>query len=728
MTFQEALGLFQQGELRQAEQLCRDIIARAHNHADAIHLLGVIECQKKNPAAGIELIKRAITLNPGNALAHSSLGNALEAIGRHQDALASYDRALAIDPDFTQAYFNRGNVLATLQRFEDALASYDRALAVAPEFPQALFNRANLRGHLRRDAQALADYDRVLALMPDFVPALVNRGAMLQRLNRNDEALASYGHALALQPGDVDALNNRGDVLGQMRRHGEALTCFDRALALDPRYQPSLYNRCAALRDLGRYDEAAGAGEKLLALNPGHAFLKGELLHIYMLACDWSRLTLLSESVENDLHAGKKSAEPFGYQAIANSARDLRRCAEIYTAEKYPPQTPLWVGERYTNAKIRIGYLSGEFRQHPTGVLMTELFERHDRNRFELFAFDNGWDDGSEIRGRINRAFDEIVDISHLSDQQAAAAIKQRQIDILVNLNGYFGQLRQGVFSYRPCPVQVNYLGFSGTIGADTIDYILADRWVIPPELQVHYTEKVVYLPDVYQVNDSTRAISDRLPARSEAGLPQDGFVYCCFNNHFKITPAVFDVWMRLLNKTDNAVLWLGKGNAVSQQNLRREAEKRGVPANRLVFADRTEKLADHLARHRLANLFLDTLPFNAGTTASDALWAGLPVLTCTGEAYVGRMAGSLLHAVGLPELITHNLADYEALALKLAATPHLLADLKARLASNRLTHPLFDTERFCRHIESAFTTMQQRCQNGERPAAFTVPHQPALR
>ena len=348
------------------------------------------------------------------------------------------------------------------------------------------------------------------------------------------------------------------------------------------------------------------------------------------------------------------------------------------------------------------------------------LFETHDKQRFELYAFDNGWDDGSATRQRIARAFDEIIPIAGVADEAAAALIRQHEIDILVNLNGYFGQARTDVFGLRPAPVQVNYLGFPGTLGAAYMDYIVADRTVIPPDEQAFYMEKVVYLPDTYQANDSSRNISPLTPTRSAAGLPENAFVFCCFNNNYKITPSLFDVWMRLLQRVPTSVLWLFADNPAAASNLRAAAAQSGVAPERLVFA-RHVALGDHLARHRLADLFLDTLPYNAHTTASDALWAGLPLITCRGTTFPGRVAASLLEAIGLPEMITLSLEEYAALATRLATTPVLLAAVREKLATNRDTHPLFDTGRFCRHLEAAYTTMWDRHQRGETPAGFAV-------
>ena len=558
-------------------------------------------------------------------------------------------------------------------------------------------------------------------MAPDHAEALITRSAILRDLKCFNEALNSCDLALRIFPDHVIALINRGSVLRDLNRPGEALHCLERALRIEPENQDALLNRGRLLGKLKRHDEAARFYEKLLGLVPDYPFAKGELLHQKMLCCDWNQFDFLANSIEADIRAGKKSAEPFGYLAIASSAEQLRRRVELYLADAFPAvASPMWTGQRHDNAKIRIGYLSGEFGEQATSVLLTELFELHDKHRFELFAFDSGHDDGSERRRRICRALDEIVDISGLSDIEAAAVINRRRIDILVNLNGYFGNARQGVFSHKPCPVQVNYLGFPGTIGADYIDYIIADRWVIPPEHHAHYAEKVVYLPDTYQVNDRKRAIAEHAPTRAEAKLPATGFVFCCFNNSYKITPAIFSLWMGLLQKVPDSVLWLLEDNANVAENLRKTAVAHGVAPARIVFAPRAE-LGVHLARHQLADLFLDTLPCNAHTTASDALWAGLPLLTCEGSTFAGRVAASVLSAVGLPELITGSLQEYEERALQLSTTPALLGDIRDKLARNRATHALFNTERFCRHIEAAYINMWQRYQRGEPPAAFTV-------
>lgn len=664
-----------------------EILTRRERQAARLYGQGKALLKASEPRAALDRLDRALRLEPRYAEALNERARALLDLGRLDDALASCQSALGINPDFAEAYYTQGNALLACSALQEALASYERALQ----------------------------------LKPDFADAHYNSGLVLQRLKRPEDALAAYERALELKPDDAEALNNRGNVLVELKRLDLALASFERALSFKHDYVNARFNLGLALQEANRPEDAAQCFAGVLDLAPDYPFAKGKLLHAMMLSCDWSRLPELADSLEADVLAGKKAVEPFVHQGVSGSARAMKVCAETYSAENFPAAgTPLWAGERYSNQRIRVGYVSGELRQQATAILMTGLFESHDKSRFEMFAFDNGWDDGSDIRVRINRAFDEIVDITRRGDLETAAMIRDRKIDILVNLNGFFGRERQAVFSHKPAPIQINYLGFPGTLGVSYMDYILADRHVIPPEHEAFYAEKIVYLPDSYQANDAARRIAQRKFTRGDAGLPETAFVFCCFNNNYKITPTVFDVWMGLLKKVPGSVLWLLEDNPSASAHLRREAAQRDVEPQRLVFAARM-KPDEHLARQTLADLFLDTLPSNAHTTASDALWAGLPILTCTGTAFPGRVAGSLLKAVGLPELIAPTLERYEALALELATTPAMLAGLRAKLAANRTAYPLFDTERFCRHVESAYVTMWQRYQRGEPPACFEV-------
>jgi len=383
----------------------------------------------------------------------------------------------------------------------------------------------------------------------------------------------------------------------------------------------------------------------------------------------------------------------------------------------------LWRGERYDHERIAIAYLSADFHEkHPVARLVAGLFEHHDRTKFEITAISFVADNSDPMQGRIRRASDRYIEVSKRTDRDVARLLRELEVDIVVDLMGFTQDSRPGILGYRPAPIQVNYLGFSGTMGAPYIDYVIADQWVLPRGEESCFSEKIVHLPDTFMATDGTMKVAEAAPTRTEAGLPQDGFVFCAFNQHFKIMPEVFDVWMRLVRHLDGSVLWLTGARDATVRNLRREAERRGVAADRLVFADRVARHEDHLARLRLADLFLDTSPYNAHATACDALWVGLPVVTCQGATFAGRVASSLLHAIGLDELVTTQLAEYEALAIKIATTPAWLGTLREKLAAHRSTHALFDTEQFRRHLETALITMHERHQRGEPAANFAVP------
>jgi protein O-GlcNAc transferase len=437
--------------------------------------------------------------------------------------------------------------------------------------------------------------------------------------------------------------------------------------------------------------------------------------------CDWSALADLDRRIVEAVRGGVAGVTPFTTVIGPSTPADQLRAARSHLRSmKIEALPPIHRGQRHRHERIRVGYLSADFHDHATSYLMAGLFERHDRAKFEISAYSFGPDQKDQSRARLMKAFDRFFDIRPLRDVDAARLLAAHEIDIAVDLKGYTGGARPAILAHRPAPIQVSYLGYPGTMGADFIDYVVADPITVPIDEQAFFTEKIVHLPDCYQANDRERPIAERTPSRAECGLPERGFVFASFNSGLKLTPAFFDIWMRLLKTVPNSVLWLLRDNPWVEANLRREATARGVSPERLVFAPR-ETLADHLARNRLADLFLDTLPYNAHTTASDALWAGLPVVSCIGTTFAGRVAASLLSAVGLPELITRSLEEYEALARHLASDPARLAGIRAKLVRNRLTTPLFDTDRFRRHLEAAYLEMWRIQQRGEKPRAFAV-------
>ena len=562
----------------------------------------------------------------------------------------------------------------------------DRALQQQAHWA-ALMSRGNALHALGRSEDALAEFDRAIEALPDDAGAPYNRGVVLHALGRRDEAVAAFDWAIAIKPDHLDALHNRGVVLGEQNRHAEALVSYERIVAIDPDYPH-------------------GAGNV--------AFERAQL-------CEWRDRDQVVQRVMDGIGRGMPVSVPFPVLALTQRAGMQRACAAVHVARHHPPSPdPLWTGEKYGHDRIRVAYLSADFHEHALAFLIAGVLEAHDQKRFETTGIFLARHPASPMRARIEATFDRCVDITAINDAEAARQMRELEIDIAVDLMGFSGFSRAGIFACRPAPVQVNYLGYPGTMGADYMDYILADRFLIPESQKDHYAEKIVCLPDTFQANDSRRRIADATPSRTAAGLPEAGFVFCAFNNSYKITPEFFSIWMRLLDRVPGSVLWLVASNPDVEANLRREAASRGIASTRLVFARRIS-YPEHLARYRLADLFLDTLPFNGGATTSDALWAGLPVITCAGEAFASRMAGSLLHAVGLPELVTHSLAEYEALALRLATDAPMLALSRQRLAHNRDTYPLFDTDRFRRNLEAAYVTMWERTQRGEPAASFAV-------
>jgi predicted O-linked N-acetylglucosamine transferase (SPINDLY family) len=745
--FEEALACFE--------------VALKHKHANAMQQVeilnehGALLSDMKRHDDAIASYDRALAIRPDAVTLWYNRGNALRDLKREQEALESYDRALALKRDFFQALNNRGSALHSLKRHAEAVESFDRALAMEPRLAETWNNRGISLAALERRQDALESYDRALALEPNLARAWDNRGSLLRDMARPLEALAAHDKALAIDPSSADAWFNRGNVLRDQRRLDEALESYDRALALDPGNPRAWTNRGIVLRDLKRIPDALASYGRALAVNPDHVealysrgiaawvenhdcdlargdleravgldpncpYALGGLLLVKQYGGDWRDFDTDVARIDESVRSEREVTEPFVYQAVSSSPQDLQTCSVIHARHRYPAQTPIAPRRPTDGGKIRIGYVSGEFREQATAYLMAGVYEHHDKTRFEIAAYDNGGPDQSPMRQRLEAAFDRWVDISVLSDREAARRIAADGMDILVNLNGYFGDHRMGVFAERPAPIQVNYLGFPATLGAPYMDYILADRIVIPDGERRFYTEQVVWLPHSYQANDSRRAMPDAAPSRSHAGLPETGFVFCNFNASYKLTPATFASLMRILKQVPGSVLWLLEGLPQFARHLRAEAERQGVDGARIIFAPMAP-LEAHLARLRLADLFLDGLPYNAHTTASDALWAGVPLITLRGSAFPGRVAASLLHAIGLPELVTENTRDFEALAVKLAREPASLTALRDTLARNRLTAPLFDTARFTGYLERAFETMLARSRAGEKPAHFAI-------
>ena len=696
----------------------------------------------------------ALKLNPAYAEPHNNTGNALKDLGRLDDALAAYTRAIALKPDFAEAFNNKGNALRELHRLDEAVESYTRALTLKADFADAHYNLGVTLQLMKRPLEAVAMHNEALRLRPTHAETFNARGLAKADLKEPAAAVGDYDEAIRLKPESAEAYNNKGVALADQRQHAAALKCYDQAIALKADAAEAFCNRGIALKELGqeaaalmsyeaaialkpesaeaynnkgilladqhRHVEAIAMYTKALALKPDYPFLAGSLLQTRMRICDWTDFDRNLGDLLRQVAAGKQATPPFQLLSLADTPELHRKAAESWTTTEFPRSDALGPFARHAaHPRLRVGYFSMDFKNHPVGMLTAGMIEAHDKTKVETYGFSYGPNTGDPIRKRLEKAFDTFFDVRDIGDADIARIAREVELDIAIDLAGCTNDARTAaIFAFGAAPAQVNYLGYPGTMGADTYDYILADAVVAPNP--AHFSEAVVHLPGCYQANDVARIVADKTFTRRDLGLPEDGFVFCCFNNSIKITPQVFDVWMRILAAVPGSVLWLLEDNATTAANLRAEAEKRGIAAERLVFAARVTN-AEHMSRHTAADLFLDTLPYTAHTTASDALWMGLPLLTCRGESFATRVAASILAAMGLDELITINLADYESLAIALAKDPARIKTLRHKTAQARETSDLFKPAVFARRAESAFAIMAERSAAGLAPAQIVV-------
>jgi protein O-GlcNAc transferase len=686
--FREAMAAHQAGRLDEAEGLYRRALKTSGKQFPVLMMLGMLSAQRGKLEEAERLLRSALAINPDNADVRFNYGNVLLGLQRLDEAFEAFGRALSLNPLLAEAHLNRGGILMSWRRFEEALSSFDCAIGIDRQYSEAHCNRGNALIELRRHAEALASYETALAINPQNAEFHASRANVLQRLHRDEDALGGLAKALALQPRNASFHYNHGNVLFKLRRCTEAYEAYDRSFGLDPR---------------GDYVE-------------------GDRLFLKLMICNWNGFASDAKRLMAGVSEGRPVARPFAFLTAGSNQSLQTRCANLFCDREFPSAHPQWTGPVYSHDRIRIAYLSADFRDHPISHLLVGMFEHHDRARFETSAVTFGNAARTPLRQRLENAFESFVDVRAKSDADVADMLRKNEIDIAVDLMGPTEDARPGIFARRPAPLQVMYLGYAGSSGAPYADYILADRIVIRDSDQNLFREKIVYLPDTFMGTDDQRAIADTTPSRQDEGLPPDGFVFCAFVNSYKISPQVFDVWMELLRHVEKSVLWLSFSNDSAVANLRREAQARGIAPERLVFARRVEHNADHLARQRLADLFLDTFPLGAHSTVCDALWAGTPVLTCTGETFGGRVAASLLSALGANELIADTIPAYTQNALQIARDPRLLAQIKENVAARRRGSALFDTQRFTANIEAAYVAIWERFQRGEGPSSFSVP------
>jgi len=746
-------ALLRTGQALQAAEAFRRAIEQCGPSPQLYYNRGLALQAAQNTTGAIEAYRQCLSLDPGIAEAHNNLGTLLDLSGRFQEAIHCFEQALARRPDYVRALTNLGKVLRQVGRSAEALDVLRKALTLVPDHAPALGNLGAALVDAGQYEDALEGLRRAIQIEPQMAEGHHHVGRALLAQGKRGEALISLRHAVFLKASLVEAQALLGQALLDEGQFAQAIGClqqataanpktadllvllgiaqyrgerlqdaadsFAAAVALDHSYSKAFLFRGWALEALEKLPEAVADYERAAALSPDDAETTSSLLSCYTRMCDWSRsdqqLQRLRESPQ--LLDG---INPFVLLSVSDVPSEQLRASRARAHTIVQGRVPFGPSRSYDHERIRVAYLSRDFFSHATSFLVAELFGLHDRSAFEVFGVSYGPDDGSAIRARIVASCDEFLDVRTRSDRQIATTLLDREIDILVDLKGYTAWARTEILALRPAPIQVSYLGYPGTMGAPFIDYLIGDEFLIPAAERPFYFENVVYLPDSYQVNDRHRAVSPTPLKRSDFGLPEEGFVFCCFNNNWKITRPVFDVWMRLLAAVPGSVLWLLEANPWSVENLRAAAQSRGINPERLIFCGRTGS-SEHLARHQLADLFLDTLPVNAHTTASDALWTGLPLVTCAGRGFAARVAGSLLHAVNLGELVTSCLEAYEQVSLSLARDPDRLRAIRARLVAGRATLPLFDTPAFCRDLEAAYNGIRLIHRNGEQPRDFRV-------
>lgn len=626
-------------------------------------------------------LQQALKIQPNNIDALRLLGVTSALQKKYPEALKYFDKVIKLSPRNGVAHSNRGNVLQELGKYKDALLAYDIALSLEPSYVEAYNNRGNTLQALGRHQEALLAYDSALSLAPNYSEAYVNQGNALQALGRYEEAINVYGAAISLNPADKDAYRGRADALQDLGRYFEAIQDYDSVIQCDA--------------------------------NDGVAYGLRRQAKLYL--CQWSSFDHELLQLSNRVTSVDEVIPPFLVLTSIDSLQVQKRAAELWVNSRYLFNPARNHAYRPKNERICIGYFSADFHNHATAFLMAEFFELHDRGKFELIAFSFGPDVQDAMRSRLLPAFDKFIDVNLKTDLEIAEISRSLGVDIAIDLKGFTKRSRPGIFANRAGPIQVSYLGYPGTMGASFMDYLIADPILIPETSRIGYTEKIAYLPGTYQANDAKRKISDIKLTREQFGLPADAFVFACFNSTYKFTPNVFSSWARILNRVPKSVLWILASDELVIVNLKKEAQIRGVDENRIIFSGKME-LSEHLARHRLADLFLDTFPCNAHTTASDSLWAGLPLLTRMGETFVSRVAASLLSAIDLPELIANSHEEYENSAIYFGNNPESLDKIRAKLHKHRFNSTLFNTSLFTRGIEDLFTQMYKRCQAGLPP------------
>tara|TARA_Y100000590_G_scaffold326674_1_gene370765 strand:+ start:131 stop:2200 length:2070 start_codon:yes stop_codon:yes gene_type:complete len=676
--FTEAINFHKKGDLLNANNILLEILKESPKDVDVLHLLGIIAFQTRRYKQSIEYINKAINVNKNIPELYKNLSIVYKEINEHDYALKYCDEAIKLNPNYAEAYNNKGHILISKKQHTLAIENWEKALQIKPDYAEVLNNLGNVYTQIDKINTALDYYNKSIKLNPNFPNVYINRAYILKDLKKYDLALEDCNRAIKLKPDFAEAYNNKAIILREMKNMENAYENYMKAYEIKPDLE----------------------------------FLIGSLMYTKLNLGIWNDFEKNVKSIEGKIIKGEIAIHPFSSLLLYDSPDLQKISSEVFLKKNYKSKLKGKIfDKKNNNKKIHIGYYSSDFCLHPVSCLIANLLELHDKSQFELFGFYFGPDKNDEMLKRISRTFNNFYDVRNKTDKEITELSKKLNIDIAIDLMTYTEKNRFGIFIEKCAPIQVNFLGYPGTSAANCIDYIVADKILIPPENQKNYSEKIIYLPDTYQPNDSNKKISDKIFTKDQLKLPENNFIFCCFNKNQKINPRIFTIWINILKKVNNSVLWLLEENQTFVNNIKKECDKKNINSERIIFAKRMN-LSDHLARHKLADLFLDTIPYGAHTTCSDALWAGLPVLTKIGSTFASRVSASLLKAINLDELITNSEKDYENLAVEFALNPKKLSNIKKKLSINIGKEPLFNTKLFTKNIESAYKQIYQRYKN----------------
>ncbi len=717
-------ALFQQRQFQALVKLSGRLPKSTFDTTVAHTLVGAAQMELGQPKRAEKAFRAAVATNPEHPASHNNLGLALRAQGQPQDAKTSFEAALTLKPGYAEAWNSLGAALQDMGNTKEAGNAFEKASHLKPKDPEIWTNLGNTYQQTGQFGEAKAAYNKALALSPEHAGAHYNLGLALKSAGQLTDAIAHYQRAILCRPGFAAAHNNLGNTLQALGKLTEAEASIRKAIALAPNDAEAHNNLGTVLQKMGRLDEAVKAYEAALKVDPNHSMAQAQRLHQMAHMCDWRAYTEFAK-VANELGIEGEPVAPLTLLAIEDAPERQRIRAERYAEATFGQISPLPIGpvKLERPQKLRIGYFSADYRNHPVARLIAGMIAAHDRDRFELLAYSFGPDTKDELRDDLSAEFSAFRDIRAISDVEAARLAAEDELDIAIDLTAYTQHSRTALFARRLAPIQLNFLGYPGTSGASFMDYILVDPILIPEAERKNISEKLLMMPHCYQPNDDRRDIPVDKSSRADHGLPETGTVLSCFNSAYKITPREFSIWMRVLKKSEGSVLWLLDSNRWVRDNLEREAARQGVDPNRFIFAPRASN-ADHLARHRHIDLFVDTFAYNAHTTGSDALWMGVPVVTLAGRQFAARVCASLLEAVGLPELITATEQEYEELILKLVNSKSDLAALRASLETKGRLSPLFNTKHYTRALEAGLDTIEARWRRGDPPADTIIPAQ----